>query len=129
MGLTMVQHALGRKAESDASLRELIAKYETDSAYNIAYVVAFRGETDRAFEWLKKAVAYHDTGLVEIATDPMFASIHDDPRWLPFLREIGKAPEQVAKIQFDVQLPKTDDVASKGAGDGASSAPAAANKP
>jgi TolB-like protein/Tfp pilus assembly protein PilF len=105
MGLTMAQHALGRKVESDASLRELIAKYETDSAYNIAYVVAFRGETERAFEWLKKAVAYHDTGLVEIATDPMFASIHDDPRWLPFLREIGKAPEQLAKIEFKVTLP------------------------
>jgi TolB-like protein/Tfp pilus assembly protein PilF len=105
MGLTMALHALGRDAESDASLRELIAKYETDSAYNIAYVVAFRGETDRAFEWLKKAVAYHDTGLVELATDPMFASIHADPRWLPFLREIGKAPEQLAKIKLDVRLP------------------------
>jgi len=106
MGVTMAQHALGQKAESDASLRELIAKYETDSAYNIAYVLAFRGEVDRAFEWLKKSVDYHDTGLVEIATDPMFASIHDDPRWLPFLREIGKAPEQLAKVEFKVMLPQ-----------------------
>jgi TolB-like protein len=105
MGLTMAQHALGREAESDASLSELIAKYETDSAYNIAYVFAFRGEADRAFEWLKKAVAYYDTGLAEIAAEPMFASIHNDPRWLPFLREIGKAPEQLAKIDFKVELP------------------------
>ncbi|HSE13611.1 MAG TPA: BTAD domain-containing putative transcriptional regulator [Rudaea sp.] len=112
MGLTMAQHALGRKAESDASLRELIARYETDSAYNIAYVMAFRGETDRAFEWLKKAVAYHDTGLVEIGTDPMFASIHDDPRWLPFLREIGKSPEQLAQIELDVRLPEDHSASS-----------------
>ena len=75
MGVTMAQYALGKKAESDATLAELISKYEKDSAYNIAYVMAYRGESDRAFEWLDKAVAYHDTGLVEIADDPMFANI------------------------------------------------------
>jgi len=32
--------------------------------------------------------------------------LHDDPRWLPFLREIGKAPEQLAKIEFKVALPQ-----------------------
>jgi TolB-like protein/Flp pilus assembly protein TadD len=106
MGLTMALHSLGRKAESDAALAELIAKYEKDSSYNIAYVVAWRGETDRAFEWLDKAIEYHDTGLVEIPTDPMFTSLHDDARWLPFLRKIGKAPEQLAAVKFDVALPK-----------------------
>ncbi len=111
MGVTMAQYALGKKAESDATLAELIGKYEKDSAYNIAYVMAYRHESDRAFEWLDKAVAYHDTGLVEIADDPMFANIRDDPRWLPFLRKIGKAPEQLAKIEFKVTLPQ-DAVAS-----------------
>ncbi|HET7064507.1 MAG TPA: tetratricopeptide repeat protein [Rudaea sp.] len=113
MGSTMALHALGRKADSDASMGELIAKYETDSAYNIAYVAAFRGEPDRAFEWLKKAVAYHDTGLVELGTDPMFASLHNDPRWLPFMREIGKAPEQLAKIEFKVTLPQAAEAAAR----------------
>jgi TolB-like protein/Tfp pilus assembly protein PilF len=112
MGSTMALHALGRKVESDSSMGELIAKYETDSSYNIAYVAAFRGERDRAFEWLKKAVAYHDTGLVEIASDPMFASLHDDPRWLPFLHEIGQAPEQLAAIEFNVTLPQPAETAT-----------------
>jgi TolB-like protein/Tfp pilus assembly protein PilF len=106
MGVTMALHALGKHAESDTALAELIGKYEKDSAYNIAYVVAYRGETERAFEWLDKAVAYHDTGLVEIADDPMFARLHDDPRWLPFMRKLGKAPEQLAAIKFEVTLPK-----------------------
>jgi TolB-like protein len=105
MGVAMAQHDLGRPAASDAALNQLIKKYEEDVAYNIAYVVAYRGETDRAFEWLDKAVAYHDTGLVEIADDPMFANIHSDPRWLPFLRKLGKAPEQLAAIKFDVKVP------------------------
>ena len=60
-GLSMAYHALGRRAESDAALDELIGKYEQTMSYNIAYVLAYRGEPDRAFEWLDKAVKYRDT--------------------------------------------------------------------
>jgi hypothetical protein len=28
-----------------------------------------------------------------------------DPRWLPFLRELDRAPEQLAKIAFTVAVP------------------------
>jgi hypothetical protein len=55
-------------------------------AYNIAYVLAFRGEADRAFEWLDKAVACHDGGLAEIVGSPPFANLRQDPRWLPRCR-------------------------------------------
>jgi tetratricopeptide (TPR) repeat protein len=104
--LPFAYHALGRKAESDAALAELIRKYEKDAAYNIAEVLAYRGEVDRAFEWLDKAIAYHDTGMIDVAFDPLMANLHKDPRWLPFLRKIGRAPEQLAAIKFDVKLPK-----------------------
>lgn len=30
-----------------------------------------------------------------------------DPRWLPFLRKIGRAPEQVDAIRLDVKRPTT----------------------
>jgi hypothetical protein len=40
IGLPMAYHALGRKADSDAALAALIAKYEKDAPYNIAYVYA-----------------------------------------------------------------------------------------
>ena len=106
IGLPMAYYALGRKADSDAALAALIAKYEKDASYNIAYVYAFRGEADKAFEWLDKAVAYGDPGLAEIVTENLFDNIHSDPRWLPFLRKIGKAPEQLAKIEFKVTLPQ-----------------------
>jgi hypothetical protein len=36
----------------------------------------------------------------------MFTRIHADPRWLPFLRRLGMAPEQLEAIKFDVTLPK-----------------------
>jgi len=106
IGLPMAYHALGQAAESDAALAELIDKSEQVAAYNIAYVLAYRGEADRAFEWLDKAVGYNDPGVSEIAIDVLFANIHDDPRWLPFLESIGKSPEQLAAIEFEVTLPK-----------------------
>jgi len=106
IGLPMAYHALDRAAESDAALAELIEKYEREAAYNIAYVLAFRGEADRAFEWLDKAVEYNDSGLSQIAAAPVFDNIHDDPRWLPFLESIGRSPEQLAAIEFEVRLPQ-----------------------
>jgi len=106
IGLPMVYHALGQTAESDAALAELIETMEQGAAYNIAYVYAYRGEADRAFEWLDKAVEYRDPGLADIATTLEFANIHDDARWLPFLESIGKSPEQLAAIEFEVTLPQ-----------------------
>jgi len=109
LGLPMAYHALGRKTESDAALAALIAKFEKDAPYNIAYVYAFRGEADTAFEWLDKAVQYQDPGLAEIVAENLFDNIHSDPRWLPFLRKLGRAPDQLAKIQFKVTLPNEPD--------------------
>jgi TolB-like protein/Tfp pilus assembly protein PilF len=108
VGRVMAYHALGQAAESDAALAELLEiERETPGwAYNIAEVSAFRGEADRAFEWLHRAVQYNDPGLTGIPTDPMLANIRGDPRWLPFLESIGKAPEQLEAIEFEVRLPQ-----------------------
>jgi len=105
VGLPMAYHALGRKADSDAALAALIAKLEKEAPSNIAYVYAYRDEPDKAFAWLDKAVEYSDPGLTSIATENLYDKIHTDPRWLPFLRKVGKAPEQLAKIEFKVALP------------------------
>ena len=84
----------------------MIDQYAQDAAYNIAYVLAYRGESDRAFEWLDKSVQLQDPGLPEILREPLFAKLHDDPRWLPFLERIGYSPEQLAAIEFKVTLPE-----------------------
>src|SRR6201982_2042049 len=106
--------ALGRKADADAALNALIAKYEKDGPYAIAHDNAFCGDAGKAFEWLDKAVTYQDAGLAEIVTENLFDKIHSDPRWLPFLRKIGKAPEQLAKIEFKVTLPQAAGAAESG---------------
>ena len=105
-GEAIVYHTLGQTVVSDAALAELIDKYESIAAYNIAYVLAFRGEADLAFAWLDKAVQYNDTGLTQVLNQPEFTNIHDDPRWLPFLESIGMSPAQLDAIEFKVPLPR-----------------------
>jgi hypothetical protein len=105
IGQPLAYHARGLKAESDAALAALIAKYEKDANYNIAGIHAFRREADRAFERLEKERA-NGGSFAEIVVDPLFAHLYGDPRWIPFLRKIGKAPEQLAKIPFKVTPPK-----------------------
>jgi TolB-like protein/Tfp pilus assembly protein PilF len=106
IAMPMVLFAQGRAAESDTALNELSAKMEREASFNIAYVHAFRGEADQAFAWLDKAVQYNDSGLAALTSEALLANIHDDPRWLPFLRARGMAPEQLAAIPFDVKPPQ-----------------------
>jgi TolB-like protein/Flp pilus assembly protein TadD len=103
--LVMAYHALGRAVESDDALTELIGKYERSWPYYIAAVLAYRGEADRAFAWLDKAVAYDDPALSFIAGETWFSSLYEDPRWLPFLESIGRSPAQLGAIEFIVTLP------------------------
>ena len=105
LGVVMSLHALGKTTASDEALAAMIDEHGEHWAYNIAYALAFRREPDRAFEWLDKAVEHADPGLNEIPTEPLFANLHDDSRWAPFLEKIGKSPEALGAIEFDVRLP------------------------
>jgi len=102
----MTYHSLGRKSDSDAALVELVRKYEGTSAFSIAAVLAYRGESERAFEWLDKAAQYHDTNVGTLPVYPAFESLHSDPHWVPFLRKLGMTPEQLAAIKFAVEVPQ-----------------------
>ena len=106
LGLAMADHALRRDAASDATLAAFIPKNEKDWAYNIAGVYAFRGDADKTFEWLDRAIRYADPGITDIVTDRLFDGVRSDPRFVPFLRRIGKSPDQLAKIEFKVTLPQ-----------------------
>ena len=105
--LAMIYHTLGRVADSEAMLQQVLTLDERDWSYNIAYVQSYLGNNDEAFEWLEKAVEYNDPGLSDLPVEVnLFRSIRDDPRWLPFLESIGKSPEQLAAITFEVTLPR-----------------------
>jgi tetratricopeptide (TPR) repeat protein len=105
-GLAMAYYSLGQRAESDIALAELMEKSGNTFPYGIAAVFAWRSETDLAFEWLEKAVQYKDPALGAVPLHPVFDRLHSDPRWLPLLRKLGLAPEQLAAIKFDVKVPQ-----------------------
>jgi TolB-like protein/DNA-binding winged helix-turn-helix (wHTH) protein/Flp pilus assembly protein TadD len=84
----LVYHALGREQDSQAVLVELIAKHDTDWAYQIAEVYAFRGESDKAFEWLERAYEQRDPGLTRIKNDPLLRILRHDPRYTELLKKM-----------------------------------------
>lgn len=87
-GLALVYHALKRKKEADAALAELIAKYQFDSAFQIAEVYSFRQDFDQAFEWLERAYKQHDSGLHLVKVDPLMNNLKGDPRYTAFLKKM-----------------------------------------
>jgi TolB-like protein/DNA-binding winged helix-turn-helix (wHTH) protein len=85
----LAYHALGRKKESDVALSEFIAKYHADAAYQIAAVYAFRNQSDEAFEWLERAYAQRDGGLIETKMDPLLKNLRKDPRYIALLKKLN----------------------------------------
>jgi TolB-like protein/DNA-binding winged helix-turn-helix (wHTH) protein/Flp pilus assembly protein TadD len=87
-GKALAYYALGKKNESDAALAEFVANYQAVDAYQVAEVYAFRGESDRAFAWLERAYAQHDSGLTLIKGDPLLKNVRSDPRYAAFLKKM-----------------------------------------
>jgi len=93
-GLALVHRALGKQKESDAALAELIEKSQEDAAYQIAEVYAYRGEIDKAFEWLNRAYEQHDSGLpAYLKGDPLLRNIERDPRHAALLKKMRLPPD------------------------------------
>ena len=84
-----------RIPESDAALAQLIKDAAETAADQIADVYAYRGDKDKAFEWLERARRQRDAGLPTLRVDPYLKNLHDDPRWDAFLRKMGLADDQL----------------------------------
>jgi Flp pilus assembly protein TadD len=87
----MIHHALGHPGESETALQALIGGFAWTAAYQVAEVYAYRNEVDKAFEWLDRAHAQRDPGVMYSATDIFLRPLHGDPRWQPFLQRMGLA--------------------------------------
>jgi TolB-like protein len=89
-GIALAQHDLGHSKESQEALEEMGRKDAGSYApYQSAEVYAHRLDLDRAFEWLERAYAFHDTGLTDVKSDPLLRNLHGDPRWKPFLKKMN----------------------------------------
>ena len=89
-GLALAYHGLGRTADADAALDTLIESSQGNGRFRVAEVYAFRGDSDRAFEWLHAAIEgirpepwmQSDRQPVwMMPKSPFLRSLHKDPRW------------------------------------------------
>ena len=89
--LAIIHHAAGRRADSNAALEKLTEEYGWTAAYQVAEAHACRNEIDKAFEWLERAYAQRDPGVVYSATDRFLRPLHGDSRWKAFLERMRLA--------------------------------------
>jgi len=89
IGRAAINHALGRKADSDAALKQLTELASPNSAYFIACAHASRGESDATFLWLERAFTQKHHTLWRIKSEPFFNPLKGDPRYKAFIRKMN----------------------------------------
>jgi serine/threonine-protein kinase len=87
--LALAHYARSDRPAADAALAELVAKDRNFMAYQIAEVYAWRGENDKAFEWLQNSLNNHDTGTLSLLIDPLMRGLQHDTRYHGLLAKIG----------------------------------------
>jgi tetratricopeptide (TPR) repeat protein len=86
-GFALVYFAQGRKMEADDALQTAI-KEGINVYYQIAEIYAFRGETDKAFEWLERSYNAREDRITMIKGDPLLENIRNDPRYAAFMKKM-----------------------------------------
>ena len=85
-GEALAYHAAGRPQESDTALKQLIKIRPSGWAYQIAEVYAYRGEVDKASDWMDRAYQQHDRGLLVVKSDWLIKNLPQDPRYTELLK-------------------------------------------
>src|SRR5688572_8388960 len=91
-GLILTYQTLGRKKETDKMLSNYIVRFSKDNMYQIAEIYAFRGEKNKAFEYLEKSYVAREARLTYLKGDPFLKNLESDPRYAIFLKKM-KLPE------------------------------------
>jgi TolB-like protein/DNA-binding winged helix-turn-helix (wHTH) protein/Flp pilus assembly protein TadD len=88
-GYAQAYYALGRRAEADSALNDLIARFSDRQPMHIAETLEFRGDIDRAFEYLDRAAASGDREVLGIKSNFYFRQLHADPRYRRILARLS----------------------------------------
>jgi len=80
---------MGEAQKAQMALDDFLQSPRPAGPTSTAYIYAWRGENDEAFEWLEMALKQRDTGLTSILGDPVLARLKDDPRFPIFLEKMG----------------------------------------
>ena len=90
-GLGIVYAKLGRRAEAQKMIDELIDRTEKEivSSYDVARLYLSIGDIDQGFNWLYRAYAERGPSVYLIKVDPFLDSIRSDPRYSDLLRKMN----------------------------------------
>ncbi|MEO8649760.1 MAG: tetratricopeptide repeat protein [Acidobacteriota bacterium] len=87
--LAILNNVAGRDDDSAAALQTILNESAVGNEYQIAEIYTVRGDTDKAFDWLEKAIAVRDPGVTHAKANPRFRPLKEDPRWSPLLARMG----------------------------------------
>ena len=98
-GLTQADEITLRKAYADSGwvgywhkrleLAKAEAKQKTVAPLYLAMLHTRVGDKDTAFEWLERAYHERDVSLIFVRVDPVWDSLHSDPRFTNLMQRIG----------------------------------------
>ena len=91
LGKAIVYYAMGRSSASDVAMADVEARMATCCRFLVATGYAYRGEVDRALEWLNRAYREHDDALQRIKGHPLLTNLRSDPRYAALLRNMRLA--------------------------------------
>jgi TolB-like protein/Flp pilus assembly protein TadD len=95
-GRAFALYDLGRDEELDALMPGFIESGARPS--QVAMIEAYRGDVDRAFEWLARGIEERDDWIVEVRMYRPMDVLHADPRWEELLADIGISDSDAERL-------------------------------
>ena len=89
LGLAAAYWGLGRSADAERALQDVLAHDSQFCAYCISTLYAMRGDFSVALEWLERAYQQHEFFLAWMKIDPGLTNLRDDPRFKALLRRMN----------------------------------------
>jgi TolB-like protein/tetratricopeptide (TPR) repeat protein len=102
----MALYTAGRQDEFEQVFAEIRDRWGETAPLDVAMICAWSGQIDSAFGWLDRAIALDIGGVQRLHLSPFLYNLRGDPRWNELLRRIERHPEQLAKIEFDPDIPE-----------------------
>ena len=87
--INLAQQAQSDRAAGDALLHDFITKYSNTGSFQIAVLYAVRKEPGEMFNWLDKAYATRDSGLVQLAVTPFFLPYAHEQRFVALCQKLN----------------------------------------
>lgn len=85
----LIYYYMDENEKSEKILKTLIKKYGKHYGFQIAINYAEMNETEKMYQWLNKAYANNDFGLIELHVEQAFDPYRNDSKFKKFVKKLG----------------------------------------